>query len=1040
PFFFSVLSLTVRSLRASTFVQIHDWILWRRHVDAFSLGEAAAAGDARSSSSQDALSEATCLELVREGKMLRTARVVYVETRLLTQAEKMHLVPPLATDEEKAAQEKKEEKEKEKKEDKEKEKKEKQRDEGGGDDGRVMLDDECEEAVLAGAERSQRRATETAGVALGPPWLRRNLRYNRTFICTLRGNHANSRTASEDDVTVFPDDTLLRAIPLDKRISWILIPLREAQKWVSLPGLLDKQRLYLVNVDVWDAFNVLPRGSILTYIGPAGSVQTIERCCMLQNDLQAHTLPHSQEVLAESDEIVRLAEESFETEARRRVDLRGVRRVFTIDPASARDLDDAVHVHRLPASAWTGRDPEIEIGVHIADVSHFLSPLCKTDEEARERCTTVYLTHVVFPMLPRALCDSLCSLHLGSPKLTFSVNFRVHEDGSLVKAWPPRFYKSVMESCCRFNYEQVQVLIDGGDLPPDSRPALASPWSSASVTLGTCGCFVALSAASASSSASGVFSGSVVPASCAREMARPSFPFAPRAKVETVQSCCGSCASCCVCGRGESQGLEGVAWRSDRSETRGERTNEEARENRGAPGKLEVAWTAVVDDLRLLDALTVEIRKKRFANGSLLLHKATLRFALDARSRPTDWHLEEHSRSHTLIEELMLLANCLVAERLIASPFSDLAVLRLHPPLLDKQRKSLTAFLSKLGLSTDFSSSKETQRTLENVRTTRGDCAAVAVEALLRKALKLALYYVHGDALQPHFALHFDEYTHFTSPIRRYADVLVHRLLACSLEWEWQNETQPSIHVSSPSSPSSFPSSLPPSSPSSSPSFPSRSSPLRQDERQESAALLAFRRRVEAMCGDKDQLEALCGQCNAKKMNAKQAQTDCDRFFLAIHLKQRRTPEATVGVVLMLQDRSLVVFLPLLDKEQRITFQTEEARGQALRSVDPAIQKGVDLPVLFRKTSATELEVHWENRASGERQTQTLQTFSAAPVYVLPTDTVPADFLLTLISPFSPDYASVKAREKQAFAFFLNQAEATPDAAEEPLLAHAGQK
>ncbi|KFG39084.1 RNB family domain-containing protein, partial [Toxoplasma gondii p89] len=482
-----------------------------------------------------------------------------------------------------------------------------------------------------------------------------------------------------------------------------------------------------------------------------------------------------------------------ETEARRRVDLRGVRRVFTIDPASARDLDDAVHVHRLPASAWTGRDPEIEIGVHIADVSHFLSPLCKTDEEARERCTTVYLTHVVFPMLPRALCDSLCSLHLGSPKLTFSVNFRVHEDGSLVKAWPPRFYKSVMESCCRFNYEQaslhaptytrwrylgekskslfssssngtrggggsvvsspwpdahtsaiccteakkgassspaalvfglrgcdeglssepprlasckvhaeglcsccfqVQVLIDGGDLPPDSRPTLASPWSSPSVTLGTCGCFVALSPTSASSSSSGVSSRSVVPASCAREMTGPSFPFAPRANVEAVQSCCGSCASCCACGRGERQELGGVARRSDRLETRGERNNEEARENVGAPGKPdEVSWTAVVDDLRLLDALTVEIRKKRFANGSLLLHKATLRFALDARSRPTDWHLEEHSRSHTLIEELMLLANCLVAERLIASPFSDLAVLRLHPPLLDKQRKSLTAFL-----------------------------------------------------------------------------------------------------------------------------------------------------------------------------------------------------------------------------------------------------------------------------------------------------------------------------------------------------------
>ncbi|CBZ51818.1 putative RNB-like protein domain containing protein [Neospora caninum Liverpool] len=901
----------------------------------------------------DALSEAACLDLVREGKLLRTAKVVFVDTRTLTPDEKAHLVPPLVMEEEEKETNKKEEEHA------------LRRAEFRGD-AEVALDG-----------RSQGGNAEVAHVAATPAWTHRKLLHNRTFICTLRGNHANSRILPEDDTTVFPNDTLLRAIPLDKRISWILVPLREAQKWESLPGLLDKQRLYLVNIDVWDAFSVLPRGSILTYIGPADSVKTIERCCMLQNDLQTHTLPHSAEALAETDEIVRQAEESFEAEAKRRVDLRGARRIFTIDPASARDLDDAVHVHRLPPRAWTAKAPEFEIGVHIADVGHFLRPLCRTDEEARERCTAVYLTHVVFPMLPRALCDSLCSLHLGSPKLTFSVTFRVRKDGSLVKAWRPRFYKS------------VQVLIDGGDFPPDARPPLASPCaSSASLTLGTCGCFVAVSsrASSSRSPASLGRSADASPASRASpeppaeagngEGSPSSFPFAPRAQVLEKCICCGRCTACCECGRDAATTRKDDEGGKDQLPEEGERTptKEKGDERSG----VDVSWKAVVEDLKLLDTLTVGIRKKRFANGSLLLHKATLRFAVDARSRPTGWHLEEHSRSHTLIEELMLLANCLVAERLIASPFSDLSVLRLHPPLLDKQIKSLKAFLSKMEIATDFSSSKATQKTLEDTRKTNGDCAAVAVEALLRKALKLAMYYVHGDTLQPHFALHFDEYTHFTSPIRRYADVLVHRLLACILEWEWRDQTKPPL-----SAPSS-----------------SVSPRGRVGKGEESPALAAFRKNVETICGDKDQLEGLCGQCNAKKMNAKQAQTDCDRFFLAIHLKHRKQPEATVGVVLMLQDRSLVVFLPLLDKEQRIAFQTEDAREQALHSVDTSIQKSVTLPLRFHRASPTE-------------------AFSAAPVHVVPTNSVPADFMLTLISPFSPDYARVKARENEAFSFFL---------------------
>ncbi|PFH33032.1 RNB family domain-containing protein [Besnoitia besnoiti] len=979
----------------TVFLQVHDYRQWKLYSDAFSFCDSAEVtgprgpleGDAKDPSASarknDSPTEAECLQLVKEGRMLRTARVVFVETRALTDSEKEHLLPPLAEEPRGRA------------------------DALPKDEKRL----DSEEHPAAGAQPAPARE------ALSPPWMRRRLLRNRQFICTLRANNMRYGVAPEDDTLVRPNATLLRAIPLDSRINWILVPLKEAQKWEKLPGPLDKQRLYLVNVDAWDVYNILPRGSLLAYIGAADSIQTIERFCMMNNDLQIHMLPHSTEILEETDAIVERAEKEFEEEAKKRVDLRGRRRVLTIDPASARDLDDAVHLHRVPPSCWTGHEPEFEIGVHIADVSHFLQPLCRTDEEARNRCTTVYLKHVVFPMLPRALCDALCSLHPGWPKLTFSVTFRVREDGSLVEAWRPRFYRSVIESCCRFNYDEVQVLIDEGDIPEQARPLVSQPSSAPELTLADCGCFVSLSSCtrqSAPHSLSFLSTSSHSSSSLSPEERRARetscFPFSPYGDLATFRACCGRCAACCRCAGAAEENSQKIA---KISQAAGGAENVHLTQRAGsvAPergaGKrasADACWEAIVEDLKLLDKLTTAIRSRRFESGSIMLHKMTLRFELDARSQPIGWTEEEHARSHSLIEELMLLANCLVARRLIDSPFADLAVLRSHSALAEKQVKPLSAFLSKRGISSDFSSSKAVQVTLGGVQTSHGVAAAVAVEALLRKSLKLALYYVRGDTQHPHFALNFTEYTHFTSPIRRYADVLVHRLLACALEWERVEKS--SAFASSPSSSSVSSSSLPEA----------------EAEGALSPTLLDFRKQMEAATGSREQLEEICGLCNAKKLNSKNAQQCCGHLFLSVLLKARREPYATAGVVLLLQDKSLVAFLPLLDKEQRITFQGESARSQVFRPVPDDLQKTVQLPADFRLPNGNEVEVTWVNPATNEVTVQKLQAFSPVPVYALPTTSVPPSLVFALISPFSPDFGRVKATENAVFSRFLHEA------------------
>jgi len=141
------------------------------------------------------------------------------------------------------------------------------------------------------------------------------------------------------------------------------------------------------------------------------------------------------------------------SEIKSRLDLRE-RRIFTIDPITARDLDDALSIERIDGTVY-------EIGVHIADVSYFVQQGTDLDKEALKRSTSTYFVHEVYPMLPRLLCEQLCSLNPGVDRLTYSVFFRMDlASGALDKSYAPRIQRSVIKSCAKWNYQLVQGIID----------------------------------------------------------------------------------------------------------------------------------------------------------------------------------------------------------------------------------------------------------------------------------------------------------------------------------------------------------------------------------------------------------------------------------------------------------------------------------------------------------------------------------------------------------------------------------------------------
>lgn len=355
----------------------------------------------------------------------------------------------------------------------------------------------------------------------------------------------------------------------------------------------------------------------------------------------------------------RISGEITENDYKEREDFRSVT-TFTIDPKDAKDFDDALSIKPLGKGLW-------EVGVHIADVSHYVTEGSVIDKEAVKRATSVYLVDRTIPMLPERLCNFICSLRPNEEKLAYSVVFDMDEEAK-VKRW--RLVHTVIKSDRRFAYEEVQEILEKN----------------------------------------GVQEGTGEPAPPA--------------------------------------GRNGY-------------TGEYATE------------------LVILDLLAKKLRKARFKNGAVKFDREEMRFETDEKGKPIRCYFKKAKDANKLIEEFMLLANRTVAESIGKVKKGEKAKTlpyRIHDMPDPTKLEMLREFIVRFGYKLKTGGTKgEVSRSLNRLM---DDCSGSneqkLIESVALRAMMKAKYSVHNIG---HYGLAFDYYTHFTSPIRRYPDTLVHRLL-----------------------------------------------------------------------------------------------------------------------------------------------------------------------------------------------------------------------------------------------------------------------
>ena len=396
-------------------------------------------------------------------------------------------------------------------------------------------------------------------------------------------------------------------------------------------------------------------GEVVDVLGKQGD-NTVEMHAILAQYGLPYKYPQRVEEAAN-----KISGEISEEEIARREDFRDVT-TFTIDPKDAKDFDDALSIRPLDGSLY-------EVGVHIADVSHYVTEGSIIDREAEQRATSVYLVDRTIPMLPERLCNFICSLRPDEEKLCYSVIFTLDQNAN-IKNW--HLAHTVIRSNRRYAYEEVQEILD-----------------------------------QSSSKAS------------------------------------------------------------------------------------KASQDPYTEELRILDRMAKALRVRRFKNGAVNFDREELHFDIDEDGKPTRCYFKKSTDATQLVEEFMLLANRTVAEFIGKAGHSGKAgkagdsgkpnkgktfVYRIHdqpdPQKLENLRVALAPFGYKVKTSGTRGAISKSLNTL--MESAQGEREQKLVETLALRSMMKAKYSTHNIG---HYGLAFDYYTHFTSPIRRYPDTMVHRLL-----------------------------------------------------------------------------------------------------------------------------------------------------------------------------------------------------------------------------------------------------------------------
>ena len=425
-------------------------------------------------------------------------------------------------------------------------------------------------------------------------------------------------------------------------------------------------------VDGWPKGAPNPLGHIVDVLGEPGENDTEMHAILAEYALPYRFEP---EVENAADGI---SEEITDRDRKERRDFSGVL-TFTIDPADAKDFDDALSFRTLENGNY-------EVGVHIADVTHYVHPGSVVDEEAKTRSTSVYLVDRTVPMLPEKLSNKLCSLRPGEPKLTFSAVFEITPLGRIASQW---FGRTIITSDYRFAYETAQQIIDAGQ---------------------------------------------------------------KAMKMEL---------------RGGTDG-KAAAGDADVPDRDGSAMGEGITSGMIIPDELKAA-------VLTLNNLALKLRKKRFAAGAISFERPEIKVEVDEKGRPVRVYQKVSKEANWLIEEFMLLANRSVAEYVARQ--KKTFVYRVHDEPNQDKLENLRSFIHNFGYTLGpTNSGKEISRELNGLFAAAKDKPEFnAIELLSLRTMAKARYDTENIG---HYGLAFKYYTHFTSPIRRYPDMMVHRLLA----------------------------------------------------------------------------------------------------------------------------------------------------------------------------------------------------------------------------------------------------------------------